>query len=70
MGIEKLERGAEFLKELKVLLEKYKMSIGFEVDDGSDTYGISGQRMEIRDKDNDIIFTSKGQWYIDSNSLK
>lgn len=44
----------EFIIELKALLKKHNASIGFEVGEGSDTYGIyeEGLILEILEKDN------------------
>ena len=36
-----------FQQELKALLEKYNVSIGFDVSECSDTYGLSGEKMVI-----------------------
>lgn len=37
----------EFLKELKALLEKYDVSIGFSIGEGSDTHGLYDERITI-----------------------
>lgn len=36
-----------FQQEFKALLEKYNVTIGFEVSRCSDTYGLSGEKMVI-----------------------
>ena len=37
----------EFLKELKALMKKYNVSIGFSVGDCSDTHGLYDERLVI-----------------------
>lgn len=37
----------EFLRELKALLEKYRVSIGFSVGECSDTYGLYDEQVCI-----------------------
>lgn len=58
----------DFLAELKALLEKYNADIGFTCDDGSDTYGITGEGMTI-DIDDETIFFAPSDWWITSNDL-
>ena len=36
-----------FQQEFKTLLEKYNVSIGFQVSECSDTYGLSGEKMIV-----------------------
>ncbi len=36
-----------FQQEFKALLEKYNVSIGFQVSGCSDTYGLSGEKMVV-----------------------
>lgn len=46
----------EFLKELKVLLEKYDVSISFNVGESCDTHGFYDERMVIEH------LIKKGSW--------
>jgi hypothetical protein len=41
----------EFLSELKALLKKYDVTIGFSVSECSDTYGLNDEKMIIYHKD-------------------
>lgn len=59
-----------FLKEFKDLLAKYEVSIDFSVGPCSDTYGLYDDTLTLRDKDNNIIFDSNGNWWIDQHSFK
>ncbi len=45
------EMKKEFLSELKALLKKYDVAIGFSVSECSDTHGLSGEKMIIYHKD-------------------
>jgi len=58
---------AKFLEELKALLKKYNASINFCVSDGSDTYGLHNERLEIT-VDNKTIHKVQG-WGLDSTDL-
>jgi len=57
----------EFLQELKSLLKKYTASIDFCVSDGSDTYGLSDERLEIS-INNKTIRKVQG-WGLDQTDL-
>ena len=68
-----IDNDKDFLKELRVLLEKYNASIDFDVDDSSDTYGLYGACMAINIKHKDRyeyreILNVNG-WSIDSSDL-
>lgn len=41
----------EFKRELKALLTKYDMIISFDVGEGSDTYGIYGEKLIFSHRD-------------------
>jgi len=64
-----MENKKQFLKELKELLEYYEVSISFKVGEGSDTYGLYGERMVIEDKNEKEIFSYNG-WGIDQHIMK
>lgn len=53
-----------FSKEFSALLAKYEVDINFVCDDCSDTYGITGERMVVRNKDG-IEFLSVPGWRIE-----
>jgi hypothetical protein len=57
----------EFLRELKSLLDKYNANISFAVSDSSDTYGLSGENLEIR-VDGKVVMSVCG-WSMDANDL-
>ena len=57
-----------FLKELKDLLNKYNANIGFCVSDGSDTYGLADERIEISINDKTILQIPG--WGIDGKNLR
>lgn len=64
----------EFLKKLKDLLEEYNVVIGFEVNECSDTYGLSGERMVISQITKgafkeDVWLTIDG-WGLDHTDIK
>lgn len=57
-------------QELKALLEKYHVAIGFELADGSDTHRLYGERMVVsggrwRDEE---LFSVNG-WSIEAEDL-
>ena len=54
------EQKRTFLSELKALLTKYDVSIGWELGDGSDTHGIYDEKVVISDKDGEPIYTANG----------
>ena len=59
----------EFKKELKELLRKYEMSINVGYDDGSDTYGMSGEHMTCEDnKGNEYLICE--DWYMEASDIK
>jgi len=58
----------EFLKELRELLKKYKADISFCLEDGSDTYGIFGERMSISINDNEVL--SINGWSVSASDIK
>ena len=43
-------RKKEFVKELKALLNKYDVSIGFVCDACSDMHGLYDERIEVQEK--------------------
>lgn len=62
-----------FRQEFKALLEKYNVTIGFQVSECSDTYGLSGEKMVVYHR---IPNTFKAEdwievdgWGIDKNDL-
>lgn len=68
-----MEKLKEFKKELSDLLKKYNAEIGFYVNDSSDTYGLSGEKMVIyfdNGRCNDNYHTINNEWSFDSNDLK
>jgi hypothetical protein len=44
---DKMNYKGTFQQEFKALLEKYNVSIGFQVSECSDTYGLSGEKMIV-----------------------
>ena len=63
-------KATEFKRELKTLLEKYNVSIGFECADCSDLYGVYDEMIVIQDnKTNENIVEVDGYW-ICPNDLK
>ena len=47
--------------ELRQLLKKHNASIVFNFDDGTDTYGIIGERIEIvDDKTDEVLLSNRG----------
>ena len=59
----------QFLAELKALLSKYDYTIGFACDDGSDTYGLTGEKIEIQDKKGNVVF-STGGYFLDASDIE
>lgn len=55
------------LVELKALLDKYKADISFTCSEGSDTYGLYNDHIEIT-SNTKTIFKANG-WYIHPNDL-
>lgn len=63
------ENKENMLKELKALLEKYNITIGFSCGEGSDTHGIYDENMEIScNKTGRILFSNYG-WSIYKGDL-
>lgn len=67
----------EFIQKLKELLEEYQCSISFECSDGSDTHGISGEKIVISQQQKvdgrswlkDVDIASSDGWWLDMNRL-
>lgn len=60
----------EFIKELKTLLEKYDVNIGFVCDPCSDTNGIYEAGLEVcENKTGKQVLRTHG-WNFDANNLK
>jgi len=67
------DRDKEFLRKLKELMEEYNASVGFTCSDGSDTYGLYDDHLEIcineggfKDR---VVFESDG-WWIESGDIR
>ena len=58
----------QFLKEFKDLLERYNVSINFNVSECSDTYGLNEERITI-DSSNEEWLSVDG-WGIDASDIK
>jgi len=56
-----------FKKELKELMNKYNVSIGFTCDDSSDTYGLFDDHIVI-EMDNEVVIESDG-WWLNKNEF-
>lgn len=58
-----MDRRNEFLNKLKALFEEYNASVGFECSDGSDLFGVYGEKIVFsivendngRDKEIDVL---------------
>ena len=57
-------------KELAALLQKHNVYISFEFDDCSDTHGMTGARIAIREENGGIVFDTHNQWDLSYSDLK
>lgn len=57
-------------RELTELLSKYDIAIGFTCDDGSDTYGITGDAIEICDRETGRSLFRVNGWGLSAHDLK
>lgn len=58
----------QFKQELKSLLAKYEVSIGFDCDDSSDTHGIYDGRIVVFDKRDKELFSAPG-WSLSATDI-
>lgn len=58
----------EFLKELKELLAKHNASIEFSVGEGSDTYGLHGEKMTATIGEKTV--TLSDEWWVTSSDIE
>lgn len=56
-----------FKKEFKALLEKYDVTIGFQVSECSDTYGLHGEKIVVYHGNEDWIEVDG--WNIDKTDI-
>jgi hypothetical protein len=59
----------ELKKELKSLLKKYDVMIGFTCSDSSDTYGIYGEGIVIQERKTGNILFKEDKWAISEIDL-
>ena len=60
----------ELLKDLKILLEKYDVSIGFDFGEGSDTHGIYEECIVVSsNKTDENIFEIEG-YFLSASDLE
>jgi hypothetical protein len=57
-----MDQREQFLSELKALLEKYRVSIGFEVGECSDTFGLYDEKIVIDHRVDGLIFPVWKTW--------
>jgi hypothetical protein len=59
----------QFKKELKELLQKYNAHIAFEVGEGSDTFGLYGERIVVYCDDSKQIAVVSNGWDLSTGDL-
>ena len=59
----------QFLAELAALLEKYDVSICFDVGEGSDTYGLHGEHMTLDHRISKNSFKEECWFKVDGRSI-
>lgn len=60
---------AEFKKEFAALLAKYDVQIGFHCDDGSDTYGITGEEIRVQQNKTNLVVVAASGWWMDRTDV-
>jgi hypothetical protein len=65
----------EFLKELKALLKKYDVTIGFSVSECSDTHGLHDDKLVIEHKPDPTKYTFEtwlevDGWWLHEDDIK
>lgn len=63
-------RKKEFVKELKALLNKYDVSIGFVCDACSDMHGLYDERIEVQENKTDKVVCSAYSYWMDANNIE
>ena len=60
----------ELLRDLKLLLEKYNVSIGFDFGEGSDTHGMYDERIVISSDETDKNVFEVNGYFLSASDLE